>query len=76
MHPFPDAVASLYLADAQQVAEAAELIATFGEDAPVEAAIRAGHMRNIGNHLHFCRWRQTERLIALMTSNSPIGTVQ
>jgi len=76
MHPIPDSAAPLYLADAQQVAEAAELIATFGESAPIEAAIRAGHMRDIGNHLHFCRWRQTERLIALMTSDAPIGTVQ
>ena len=33
---------ALYVVDAQQVAEAAELIATFGDHAPVEAAIRAG----------------------------------
>jgi hypothetical protein len=68
-------MAAIYLADAQQVAEAADLIATFGEQAPVEAAIRAGHMRDIGNHVHFCRWRQTERLVALMTSDEVLGTV-
>jgi hypothetical protein len=68
-------MAAIYLADAQQVAEAADLIATFGEQAPVEAAIRAGHMRDIGNHVHFCRWRQTERLVALMTSAEVLGTV-
>jgi hypothetical protein len=68
-------MAAIYLADAQQVAEAADLIATFGEQASVEAAIRAGHMRDIGNHVHFCRWRQTERLVALMTSAEVLGTV-
>ncbi len=68
-------MSALYLADAQQVVEAAELIATFGDEAPVEAAIRAGRMRDIGNHLHFCRWRQTERLIALMASDEAVGTV-
>lgn len=68
-------MATLYLADAQQVVEAADLIAAFGDEAPVEAAIRAGRMRDIGNYVHFCRWRQTERLIALMTSNEAVGTV-
>ena len=48
-------MAALYLADAQQVTEAAELIAAFGDAAPVEAAIRAGRMRDIGNYVHFCR---------------------
>jgi acetylglutamate kinase len=68
-------MAAMYLADAQQIAEAAEMIATFGEQAPVEAAIRAGRMRDIGNHVHFCRWRQTERLIAVLASDAAIGTV-
>lgn len=68
-------MAAMYLADAHQVTEAADLIATFGEQAPVEAAIRAGHMRDIGNHVHFCRWRQTERLVALMSSAEVLGTV-
>lgn len=68
-------MAAMYLADAQQVADAADLIATFGEQAPVEAAIRAGHMRDIGNYLHFCRWRQTERLVALMVSEEAVGTI-
>lgn len=66
---------ALYLTDAKQVAEAADLIATYGEQASIEAAIRAGHMRNIGNHLHFCRWRQIERLIAIMASDEAVGTI-
>jgi len=68
-------MAAMYLADAQQIVEAAEMIATFGEQAPVEAAIRAGRMRDIGNTVHFCRWRQTERLIAVLASDAAIGTV-
>lgn len=68
-------MAALYLADAEQVTEAADLIDAFGEQASVEAAIRAGHMRDIGNAVHFCRWRQTERLIAVMVSDEAIGTI-
>ncbi len=65
----------MYLADAKQVAEAADLIASFGEEAAIEAAVRAGRSRTIGNHIHFCRWRQTGRLIELMTSQAVLGTV-
>ena len=68
-------MAALYLADAQQVTEAADLIDAFGEQASAEAAIRAGHMRDIGNAVHFCRWRQTERLIAVLVSDEAIGTI-
>ncbi|MCU6455844.1 hypothetical protein LPN01_17325 [Sphingomonas sp. A2-49] len=68
-------MAALYLADADQVVEAADLIAAFGDDASVEAASRAGRMRDIGNVARFCRWRQTERLIAVMASDAAIGTV-
>lgn len=66
----------LYLADAKQVREAADLIAGFGESAATEAMVRADRSRNIGNHVHFCRWRQTSRLIDLLTSEAVIGTVQ
>ena len=65
----------LYLADAKQVREAADLIAGFGERAASEAAVRAERSRDIGNHLHFCRWRQTRRLIDLLASDDVIGTV-
>lgn len=68
-------MAAMYLADAQQVVEAVDLITAFGDTAMLEAAVRAGQMRNIGNYVHFCRWRQTERLIELMRSEEAIGTV-
>ncbi|MGR6327593.1 hypothetical protein ACU5AX_00855 [Sphingomonas sp. XXL09] len=75
MMPFRDTAAPLYLADADQVIEATDLIAAFGEHAMLEAAVRAGAMRDIGNHVRFCRWRQTERLIAVMVSDEAVGTV-
>ncbi len=65
----------LYLADAGHVADAADLIATFGPGASAEAAVRASRSRDIGNHLHFCRWRQVERLIEVMASPAAVGTV-
>lgn len=65
----------LYLADAGHVTDAAELIAAFGDAAGLEASIRAGRSRDIGNHIHFCRWRQVERLIELLASHEVAGTV-
>ena len=68
-------MSDLYLTDAKQVAEATSLIADFGEHAIVEAALRAGRSATIGNHIAYCRWRQIERLIAMMGMNEAIGTV-
>ena len=64
-----------YLADRAHVSDAADLIALFGEDAGFEAAARADRYRDLGNHIHFCRWRQIERLIVLMSVNRAVGTV-
>lgn len=64
-----------YLTDRREVAKAAELIARFGEYAGAEAAARADRSRDIGNHLHFCRWRQIERLIVLLALTHAVGTV-
>lgn len=65
----------LHLPDAGHVADAADLIATFGDSAALEAASRASRSRDIGNHLHFCRWRQVERLIDLLASPAAVGTI-
>ncbi len=64
-----------YLADRAHVTDAAELIAMFGDDAGFEAAARADRYRDLGNHIHFCRWRQIERLIVLMSIGRAVGTV-
>ncbi|MDV3455625.1 hypothetical protein RZN05_01410 [Sphingomonas sp. HF-S4] len=64
-----------YLADSREVADAAELIRAFGEQAGSEAAARADRSRDLGNHIHFCRWRQIERLVLLMSIPRAVGTV-
>ena len=63
----------LYLPDRTFVTEAEDLIARFGQHAALEAASRAGRSRDVGNHIHFCRWRQIERLIHLLDGPSPDG---
>jgi hypothetical protein len=64
-----------YLADRTEVRDATDLIVQFGDDAGYEAAARADHSRDLGNHIHFCRWRQIERLIVLMSVGRAVGTV-
>lgn len=64
-----------YLADPREVSDAAQLMSAFGDNAGCEAAARADHYRDIGNHLHFCRWRQIERLIVLLSIGRAVGTI-
>ena len=64
-----------YLSDRKSFEDAAELIAAFGDNAGYEASARADRSRDLGNHIHFCRWRQIERLIILLRQARPIGTV-
>lgn len=64
-----------YLADRKSFEDAAELIHIFGEDAGIEAAARADHSLDVGNHIHFCHWRQIERLIMILGRNAAFGTV-
>ena len=63
----------VHLPDATAAAEAAELISQFGDHAAFEAAARANHSRGLGNVVHFCRWRQIERMINLLTSEEAGG---
>ncbi len=64
-----------YIADRATVDSASELIDRFGVDAGVEAAIRADRYREVGNAINFCRWRQIERIIMVLTTDQAIGTV-
>ncbi len=57
------------------LADAAELIDRFGDDAGFEAAARADSSRNAGNVARFCHWRQIERVIATLCSDEVRGTV-
>ena len=57
------------------LAEASDLISRFGEFAASEAAERARRSRDVGNLIHFCRWREIERIIELLRDDSVTGTV-
>ena len=64
-----------YLSDRKSYEDGTELIATFGANAGYEAAARADRSRDLGNHIHFCHWRQIERLIVLLAHHQPLGTI-
>ena len=64
----------LYI-ERRDVSEAQMLIDQFGRTAGLEAAERAAKSRNVGNHLHYCRWRQIERLIILLTGHTTFGAI-
>jgi hypothetical protein len=64
-----------YLASATEVEVATTLMTQFGDDAGFQAAARADESRDLGNHVHFCRWRQIERLIVLLSVERAVGTV-
>lgn len=65
----------LYLADRGAVADAASLIEAHGPHAAYQAAIQADRSRSLGNYVHFCRWRQIQRLIAVLATDEPCDTV-
>jgi hypothetical protein len=56
--------------------DAAELLARLGEHATLEAASRAENSRAVGNVIHFCRWRQIERAIEMLSGSRVMGSVQ
>jgi hypothetical protein len=64
-----------YLADRASVTDAEELIAHHGEAAATEASRRAGRSRDLGNHVHFCRWRQIERWIRSLAQPESAGSI-
>lgn len=64
-----------FIADRATLDGATDLIARFGDHAPLEAAALAGRSRDLGNLVHFCRWRQVERVIALLELEEATGTV-
>lgn len=57
------------------LADAAELLDRFGDDAGFEAAARADFSREAGNVVRFCHWRQIERVIATLSSDEVRGTI-
>ena len=65
----------VHVFDRAALAEANELIARFGEHAQLEAAQRASRSRLLGNVIHYCRWRQIERTIEMLSIAEVTGTV-
>jgi hypothetical protein len=57
------------------LADAAELLEQFGDQAGLAAAARAETSRDAGNVTRFCHWRQIERVIAALSSDEVGGTV-
>ena len=55
--------------------EASRLIERFGDYAGSEAAVRADRSRDLGNLVHFCRWREVGRLIELIRDDAVTGSV-
>ena len=61
--------------DSTNYFDAEQLMINFGEEAGLEAANRADKSRALGNHIHYCKWRQVERLCVLLSIDQSIGTV-
>lgn len=64
-----------YIAGRAALADASELIDRFGDNAGLEAAVRAESSRDAGNVLKFCHWRQIERVIATLTTDDIGGSI-
>jgi hypothetical protein len=65
----------VHFAGRAALADAGELIARFGKHAVSEAARRANASREVGNVIHFCRWRQVGRMIAMLGDEAVTGAV-
>ena len=66
---------ALFIPDRTALADASELMETYGDDAATEAAAWAARSRDDGNVVRFCHWRQIERVIASLSAEVVIGTV-
>ena len=64
-----------FIAGRAALADASELIARFGDNAGLEAAVRAESSRDAGNVLRSCHWRQIERVIATLNDDEVRGSV-
>ena len=65
----------VHIAGRADLLDASDLIERFGDLAASEAAQRAARSRDLGNVVHFCRWRQVERIIALLADDRVSGPI-
>lgn len=61
--------------DRNHIDLAKQLQADFGREAGLEAAMRANQSRSLGENSNFCKWRQVERLIVLLSVDMAVGTI-
>ena len=66
---------SPFISGRPALADAADLIDRFGDNAGFEAAVRAEESRDAGNLVRFCHWRQIERVIVSLSSPEVMGSV-
>lgn len=64
-----------FLTDRASVEQACALMREHGDEAGYAAAARAEQSRQLGNHIHFARWRQIERLITYLAAEAVHDTV-
>lgn len=64
-----------YIGNRAAYDDACLLLSRFGETAGIEASDRAEAARALGNHIHFCHWRQIERLLVILSIDQSIGTI-
>lgn len=69
MSPMP------YVADRATLDLATTMMSDLGKGAGLEAAARADKCRAIGNVTQFCRWRQVERLIQVLSTDTALTTI-
>jgi hypothetical protein len=65
----------IFISGRPALLDAADLIERFGDDAGLEAAVRAELSRDSGNVARFCHWRQIERVITTLSSEEVRGSV-
>lgn len=65
----------LFIASRHSLIDAQDLIREFGQEAALQAAVRAEKSREAENILKFCHWRQVERLIDALEADEVQGTV-
>lgn len=71
----PQIMTAPFIPDRRSLADASDLIERYGEEAQLEAAMRAASSRDAGNVLRFCHWRQIERVIEALSRLHSDGTV-
>jgi hypothetical protein len=64
-----------FIASRDALADACRLIDSHGDNAALEAAVRAEGARDRGNVLRFCHWRQIERVIVALSVEEVSGTL-